>query len=118
MKRVWLAAALLLLVTLPFWIGNSFYVNVATQMLIYAVFALGLNVVVGYAGLVSLGHAALFGVAAYAGATLIVIGNLVTGQHSFNGDRVDLIEKDWFEQCKFVLEAMMELKEVLGIGDG
>jgi uridine phosphorylase len=54
----------------------------------------------------------------YAGATLMVIGNLVTGQHSFNGDRVDLIEKDWFEQAKFVLEAMLELKEVLGIGDG
>jgi branched-chain amino acid transport system permease protein len=74
MRRLWLAAALLLLATLPFWIGNSFYVNVATQMLIYAVFALGLNVIVGYAGLVSLGHAALFGVAAYAGATLINAG--------------------------------------------
>jgi len=53
----------------------------------------------------------------YAGATLMVIGNLVTGQHSFNGDRVDLIEKDWFEQAKFVPEALLELKEVLGIGD-
>jgi branched-chain amino acid transport system permease protein len=44
-------------------------------MLIYAIFAMGLNVVVGYAGLVSLGHAALFGVAAYAGATLINSGH-------------------------------------------
>jgi uridine phosphorylase len=50
-----------------------------------------------------------------AGATLMVIGNLVTGQHSFNGDRVDLIEKDWFDQAKFVLEAMIDLKEELGI---
>ena len=47
----------MLLATLPFWVGNSYYVNVATQMLIYAVFALGLNVLVGYAGLVTLGHA-------------------------------------------------------------
>jgi branched-chain amino acid transport system permease protein len=75
MKRIALAGALLLLITLPFWIGNSYYVNVATQMLIYAILALGLNVLVGYAGLVTLGHAALFGVAAYAGATLINAGH-------------------------------------------
>jgi hypothetical protein len=54
----------------------------------------------------------------HAGATLMVIGNLVTGQHSFNGDRVDLIEKDWFDQAKYVLEAMLTLKEELGIGAG
>src|SRR5476651_1787621 len=42
-----------------------YYVNVASQILLYAVFALGLNILVGYAGLVSLGHAALFGIAAY-----------------------------------------------------
>jgi len=54
----------------------------------------------------------------YAGASLMVIGNLVTGQHSFNGDRVDLIENDWLDQAKFVLEALLELKEVLGINDG
>ena len=44
-------------------------------MLIYAVFALGLNVLVGYAGLVTLGHAGLFGIAAYAGAMLINDGH-------------------------------------------
>ena len=75
MKRLALAIALLLLATLPFWIGNSYYINIATQILIYAVLALGLNVLVGYAGLVTLGHAGLFGVAAYAGATLINAGH-------------------------------------------
>ena len=43
-----------------------YYVNVASQILFYAIFALGLNVLVGYGGLVSLGHAGLFGVTAYA----------------------------------------------------
>ena len=43
-----------------------YYINVASQILFYAIFALGLNVLVGYAGLVSLGHAGLFGIAAYA----------------------------------------------------
>ena len=74
MKRLAPALALLLLATVPYWIGNSYYINVATQMLIYAVLALGLNVLVGYAGLVTLGHAGLFGIAAYAGATLINTG--------------------------------------------
>jgi len=73
-KRLALAIALLLLATVPYWIGNSYYINVATQILIYAVLALGLNVLVGYAGLVTLGHASLFGIAAYAGATLINAG--------------------------------------------
>ena len=71
MKRIPLLIALLLMATLPMWIGNSYYVNIATQMLIYATLALALNVLVGYAGLVTLGHAALFGIAAYAGAVLI-----------------------------------------------
>jgi branched-chain amino acid transport system permease protein len=74
-RRLALAVALLLLATLPYWVGNSYYINVATQMLIYAVLALGLNVLVGYAGLVTLGHAGLFGIAAYAGATLINAGH-------------------------------------------
>jgi ABC-type branched-subunit amino acid transport system permease subunit len=70
-KRLALAAALLVLAALPLWVGNTFYVNIATQILLYAVFALGINVLVGYAGLVTLGHAGLFGIAAYAGARML-----------------------------------------------
>jgi branched-chain amino acid transport system permease protein len=65
------AVAVLLLATVPMWVDNSYYVNIAAQILLYAVFAAGLNALVGYAGLVSLGHAGLFGIAAYAGALLI-----------------------------------------------
>lgn len=75
MKRVAIFATLLLLATVPWWIGNSYYINVTTQILIFAVLALGLNVLVGYAGLVTLGHAGLFGIAAYAAATLINAGH-------------------------------------------
>jgi branched-chain amino acid transport system permease protein len=74
-KRLALLIALVVMATLPLWIGNSYYVNIATQMLIYAILALGLNVLVGYAGLVTLGHAGLFGIAAYAGAVLINQGH-------------------------------------------
>jgi branched-chain amino acid transport system permease protein len=64
-------AGLLVLATVPFWIANGFYVNIVSQILIYAILALGLNILVGYGGLVSLGHAGLLGVAAYAAAWLL-----------------------------------------------
>jgi branched-chain amino acid transport system permease protein len=68
------ALALVVLATAPLWLVNTYYVNILSQILIYAIFALALNVVVGYAGLVSLGHAGLFGVAAYAVAWLVAAG--------------------------------------------
>jgi branched-chain amino acid transport system permease protein len=74
MRRAALALALLALFTVPLWLGNSYYVNVVSQILVWAVFALGLNVLVGYAGLVSLGHAGLFGVSCYAAAWLVAGG--------------------------------------------
>lgn len=66
-----IVVALLLLATLPIWVGNPYYINIASQILLFAVFALALNVLVGYAGLVSLGHAGLFAIAGYAGALLL-----------------------------------------------
>jgi branched-chain amino acid transport system permease protein len=54
----------------PLAVGEIFYINVASQILIAAVFAASLNILVGYGGLVSLGHASFFGLAAYAIALL------------------------------------------------
>ena len=62
------------LATLPYWMTGVYYVNVASQILFYAVFALGLNVLAGYGGLVSLGHAGLFGVTAYATGYMLQLG--------------------------------------------
>src|SRR5215471_1551762 len=69
-----LGVALIALATLPYWMTGVYYVNVASQILFYAIFALALNVLVGYAGLVSLGHAGLFGVTAYATAYMLQLG--------------------------------------------
>jgi branched-chain amino acid transport system permease protein len=65
----WMAAALLvaLLLLLPSFAGD-FYVNLASQILIAAIFALSLNLLVGYGGMTSLGHASFLGVAAYISA--------------------------------------------------
>ena len=50
--------------------GGDFYVNLASQIFIAALFASSLNLLVGYGGLVSLGHAAWIGLAAYTSAWL------------------------------------------------
>jgi branched-chain amino acid transport system permease protein len=57
------------LAVLPFLAGD-FYVNLASQILIAAIFALSLNLLVGYGGMTSLGHASFLGVAAYISALL------------------------------------------------
>jgi branched-chain amino acid transport system permease protein len=74
-RRVFIAVAILALIAVPYAIKEAYYVNIASQILLYAVFALGLNILVGYAGLVSLGHAGLFGVAAYVVASLLAAGH-------------------------------------------
>jgi len=74
-KRLALAAAVVVLAAAPLWVGGDYYVNIASQILLYAIFALGVNVLVGYAGLVTLGHAGLFGIAAYTGARLMNDGH-------------------------------------------
>jgi branched-chain amino acid transport system permease protein len=69
MKRSgWIALALAL-VALP-WVAGEFYVNLSSQILIAAIFAASLNLLVGYGGLPSLGHASYLGVAAYVSAWL------------------------------------------------
>lgn len=65
---IMLAAAAALLV-LPFF-AEKYYVQLFTRILILAIFAMSLDLLVGYTGLVSLGHAAFFGLAAYIVALL------------------------------------------------
>jgi branched-chain amino acid transport system permease protein len=61
-----LALCALILIVLPWIVGNEFYVNMASQVLIYALFALSINMMLGYGGMVSLGHAGYLGIAGYA----------------------------------------------------
>ena len=59
----------LALAGLPF-VAGDFYVNLTSQIFIAAIFAASLNLLVGYGGLVSLGHASWMGLAAYVSAWL------------------------------------------------
>jgi branched-chain amino acid transport system permease protein len=73
-RLIAIAVAIVLLATLPSWVGNGYYINVASQILLFAVFALALNVLVGYGGLTSLGHAGLFAMAGYTAGLLLQAG--------------------------------------------
>ena len=67
--RVWGLVLLGLLALLPFATGE-YYVNLASQILIFAVFAASINLLLGYGGLATLGHAAYLGVGAYLSALM------------------------------------------------
>jgi branched-chain amino acid transport system permease protein len=58
------AILLLALASLPTW-GAPFHVQLAIKIMVMALFALSLDILVGHVGLVSLGHAAFFGLAGY-----------------------------------------------------
>ncbi len=46
-------------------LGESYYVNLVSRVVIFAIAGVGLNLALGYGGMVSLGHAAFFGLGAY-----------------------------------------------------
>jgi branched-chain amino acid transport system permease protein len=64
-----LLAGVALLAIFPF-VGGKFYVDLMVTTMILGIFALSLELLVGLTGLVSFGHAAFFGIAAYATALL------------------------------------------------
>ena len=73
MPRALLALLALAAVALPHAV-DAFYVGFASRVLIYALAATSLNLVLGYGGLVSFGHAAYLGTGAYVSGILIAEG--------------------------------------------
>ncbi len=62
-------------------LGLDFYVSTAGRIVVFAIAATSLNLVLGYGGMVSFGHAAFFGLGAYAAGVLISEGVLNAGVH-------------------------------------
>lgn len=60
------------LAAFPLVVTNPYYVHLVETILIYAILLFGLDIVVGYTGQVSLGHAGLFGIGSYVTAVLIM----------------------------------------------
>ncbi|MBU3724312.1 MAG: branched-chain amino acid ABC transporter permease [Burkholderiaceae bacterium] len=59
-----------ILLVIPFIAPNNFYLDLAIRMAINATIVLGLNLLIGFAGQISLGHAGFLGIGAYASAIL------------------------------------------------
>ncbi len=64
------------LLLIPFVDKNAYHLDVLTGVGIYVILAMGLNVVVGYAGLLNLGYAAFFAIGAYTYALLNLHGHV------------------------------------------
>jgi branched-chain amino acid transport system permease protein len=68
--RLWMVIGLVLLFGVIPFISSPFILYVLNTIGIYAIAAIGLNLLIGYTGQISLGHGAFFGVGAYTGAIL------------------------------------------------
>ncbi|SPB13299.1 branched-chain amino acid ABC transporter [Caballeronia novacaledonica] len=70
----WIAALIgvAVLAIFPVMSGNPYYIHLVETIMIYAILLFGLDIVVGYTGQVSLGHAGLFGVGAYTAGVLFM----------------------------------------------
>jgi ABC-type branched-subunit amino acid transport system ATPase component/ABC-type branched-subunit amino acid transport system permease subunit len=61
-----------LLALLPLGVHNPYYIHLVETIMIYAIVLFGLDIVVGYTGQVSLGHAGLFGIGSYTAGVLVM----------------------------------------------
>lgn len=72
-KLIFVACAFALLAVFPMF-GGKFGVDLVSKIMIYAIFALSLELLVGGAGLVCFGQAAFFGIGSYAAGVLGKLG--------------------------------------------
>jgi branched-chain amino acid transport system permease protein len=67
---IWIITAIILLI-LPYIIRSEYYLRVVNQIFLYAILVLSLNLIIGYTGQISFGHAAFYGIGAYTAAILM-----------------------------------------------
>ena len=72
LRNVGLLLLLVILIVLPSLITNRFYISLATEILIYGLLAMSLDILLGYTGLLSFMHAAYFGIGAYIAGLFLV----------------------------------------------
>ena len=71
-KLAWNALVWLLLLTMPYWMPlTGGYTALASRVIVMALAAMALNFLLGFAGVLSFGHAAYFGLGAYGAALLV-----------------------------------------------
>lgn len=75
-RRIALLALLVLALALPYLVGNASQLNYAILVLMIAQAGVAWNILGGYAGQVSLGHAAFYGIGAYTSTQLLLVFGL------------------------------------------
>ena len=70
--RLWISVGIVLLFGVVPFISSTCILHILNAIGIYAIAAVGLNLLIGYTGQISLCHGALFGVGAYTAAILVV----------------------------------------------
>lgn len=63
-QRIWAICALVVAISFPFWV-NHYFMHMINMLCIYVLSAIGMNILVGYAGQISLAHGAFMAVGAY-----------------------------------------------------
>ena len=71
-SSTWAALVWVLAVSIPLAIHNPYYIHLVETIMIYSILLFGLDIVVGYTGQVSLGHAGLFGIGAYTAGVMFM----------------------------------------------
>jgi ABC-type branched-subunit amino acid transport system ATPase component/ABC-type branched-subunit amino acid transport system permease subunit len=69
-QLVFIVLGLALALALPFFVTSPYYVHLIATIAIYSILVLGLDIVFGYTGEVSIGHSALWGIGAYTAGVL------------------------------------------------
>jgi ABC-type branched-subunit amino acid transport system ATPase component/ABC-type branched-subunit amino acid transport system permease subunit len=75
-KPLMIIAGILALFAAPYFITSPYYLHLITTIAIFSILVLGLDIVFGYTGEVSIGHSALFGIGAYTAGVLLLKLNL------------------------------------------
>ena len=97
----------------PVWVSRATSGSVLARVALFSLFALGLNVVVGFAGLLDLGYVAFWAIGAYT-------AGILTGAHSFTQERVARgldagAEPTWEMWMWFILLAALVIAVIAGI---
>lgn len=72
LKTVATVITLILVIIVPLWLSNAYVVRICSQILLYFVLTMSLNVILGYTGMLSFGHAVFYGIGAYTTALLLI----------------------------------------------
>ncbi|MCF6266971.1 MAG: branched-chain amino acid ABC transporter permease [Desulfuromusa sp.] len=84
-KRKWLllGGLTICLLLVPMLVTDIYILSILNMMIIYSILCLGLNLILGFTGLLSLGHAAFYGIGAYTTAILMTRYNFGFGSAFF-----------------------------------